>query len=188
MARKENALDLAKFIDKGVRVKLSGGREGSTWAASCQCMAHELFKPTCSVPCYRGSTATHFIFAVSSCWVWTVVEGVLKGYDQLLNLVLDETAEFLKGRRPQNFNHRICHSCFSCAHVILTRDTLTEVDNAQTTVSADSIVLNHVLDMYVLSSVLRSSKKFVKLCTIHQSNSPPHAACELGRVSTLACC
>ena len=28
MARKENALDLAKFIDKGVRVKLSGGREG----------------------------------------------------------------------------------------------------------------------------------------------------------------
>ena len=28
MARKENALDLAKFIDKGVRVKLAGGREG----------------------------------------------------------------------------------------------------------------------------------------------------------------
>lgn len=28
MSRKENALDLAKFIDKGVRVKLSGGREG----------------------------------------------------------------------------------------------------------------------------------------------------------------
>lgn len=29
MSRKENALDLAKFIDKGVRVKLSGGREGA---------------------------------------------------------------------------------------------------------------------------------------------------------------
>ena len=28
MSRKENALDLAKFVDKGVRVKLSGGREG----------------------------------------------------------------------------------------------------------------------------------------------------------------
>ena len=27
--RKENALDLAKFVDKGVRVKLSGGREGA---------------------------------------------------------------------------------------------------------------------------------------------------------------
>jgi len=29
MSRKENALDLAKFVDKGVRVKLSGGREGT---------------------------------------------------------------------------------------------------------------------------------------------------------------
>lgn len=53
MSRKENALDLAKFIDKGVRVKLSGGRE---------------------------------------------VEGLLKGYDQLLNLVLDETNEFVRDK------------------------------------------------------------------------------------------
>ncbi|EIE20851.1 U6 snRNA-associated Sm-like protein LSm7 [Coccomyxa subellipsoidea C-169] len=53
MSRKENALDLAKFIDKGVRVKLSGGRE---------------------------------------------VEGTLKGYDQLLNLVLDETVEYLRDK------------------------------------------------------------------------------------------
>jgi hypothetical protein len=30
MARKENALDLGKFIDKSVRVKLTGGREGMT--------------------------------------------------------------------------------------------------------------------------------------------------------------
>lgn len=57
MSRKENALDLAKFIDKGVRVKLSGGRE---------------------------------------------VEGLLKGYDQLLNLVLDETTEFLRGKGPSH--------------------------------------------------------------------------------------
>lgn len=34
MSRKENALDLAKFIDKGVRVKLSGGREGALLAAT----------------------------------------------------------------------------------------------------------------------------------------------------------
>ncbi|KAK9803430.1 hypothetical protein WJX72_012170 [[Myrmecia] bisecta] len=51
MSRKDNALDLAKFVDKGVRVKLSGGRE---------------------------------------------VQGVLKGYDQLLNLVMDETIEYLR--------------------------------------------------------------------------------------------
>ncbi|EFJ21617.1 hypothetical protein SELMODRAFT_415303 [Selaginella moellendorffii] len=49
--RKETVLDLAKFIDKGVCVKLSGGRQ---------------------------------------------VIGTLKGYDQLLNLVLDEAVEYLR--------------------------------------------------------------------------------------------
>ena len=28
---------------------------------------------------------------------WHAVEGVLKGYDQLLNLVLDETVEYARG-------------------------------------------------------------------------------------------
>jgi U6 snRNA-associated Sm-like protein LSm7 len=50
--RKESAIDLAKCIDKGVRVKLAGGRE---------------------------------------------VAGVLKGYDQLLNVVLDDAVEYLRG-------------------------------------------------------------------------------------------
>ncbi|KAJ0641667.1 putative sm-like protein Lsm7/SmG [Helianthus annuus] len=49
--RKETVLDLAKFVDKGVQVKLTGGRQ---------------------------------------------VAGTLKGYDQLLNLVLDEAMEFLR--------------------------------------------------------------------------------------------
>jgi U6 snRNA-associated Sm-like protein LSm7 len=51
MPPKETVLDLARFIDRGVRVKLSGGRE---------------------------------------------VTGTLKGYDQLLNLVLDEAIEHLR--------------------------------------------------------------------------------------------
>ncbi|XP_073389264.1 sm-like protein LSM7 isoform X3 [Physcomitrium patens] len=49
--RKETVLDLAKFVDRGVSVKLSGGRQ---------------------------------------------VTGILKGYDQLLNLVLDEATENLR--------------------------------------------------------------------------------------------
>ncbi|CAK9865660.1 unnamed protein product [Sphagnum compactum] len=49
--RKETVLDLSKFVDKGVSVKLTGGRE---------------------------------------------VTGTLKGYDQLLNLVLDEAVENLR--------------------------------------------------------------------------------------------
>jgi U6 snRNA-associated Sm-like protein LSm7 len=51
MPPKETVLDLARFIDAGVRVKLSGGRE---------------------------------------------VTGTLKGYDQLLNLVLDEAVEHVR--------------------------------------------------------------------------------------------
>ncbi|KAJ8434237.1 hypothetical protein Cgig2_031903 [Carnegiea gigantea] len=50
-SRKETVLDLAKFVDKGVQVKLTGGRQ---------------------------------------------VTGTLKGYDQLLNLVLDEAIEYLR--------------------------------------------------------------------------------------------
>ena len=53
MPPKETVLDLGRFIDKGVSVKLSGGRE---------------------------------------------VTGTLKGYDQLLNLVLDECVEYMRDR------------------------------------------------------------------------------------------
>ncbi|CAH8387654.1 unnamed protein product [Eruca vesicaria subsp. sativa] len=49
--RKETVLDLAKFVDKGVQVKLTGGRQ---------------------------------------------VTGTLKGYDQLLNLVLDGAVEAVR--------------------------------------------------------------------------------------------
>ncbi|KAK3943982.1 hypothetical protein QBC46DRAFT_253014 [Diplogelasinospora grovesii] len=49
--RKENILDLKKYMDKRINVKFNGGRE---------------------------------------------VTGTLKGYDALMNLVLDETQEFLR--------------------------------------------------------------------------------------------
>ncbi len=49
--KKESILDLAKFLEKAVRIKFAGGRE-------------------CS--------------------------GVLKGYDPLLNIVLDNTVEYLR--------------------------------------------------------------------------------------------
>jgi hypothetical protein len=34
MSKKESALDLAKFVDKGIRVKLAGGREGECRSAA----------------------------------------------------------------------------------------------------------------------------------------------------------
>ncbi|CAO1634641.1 unnamed protein product [Sympodiomycopsis kandeliae] len=55
--KKEVILDLAKFVDKKIRVKFQGGRE---------------------------------------------VQGVLKGYDQLMNLVLDEVEETLSSANDQD--------------------------------------------------------------------------------------
>ncbi|CAM9732537.1 unnamed protein product [Chrysoparadoxa australica] len=49
--KRENVLDLAKYLDRGVRVKFQGGRE---------------------------------------------IHGLLKGYDQLVNLVLDECVEYIR--------------------------------------------------------------------------------------------
>jgi len=73
--QKDSALNLAKFVDKKIVVKLSGGREG------------ELFG--------NGGIAVR-----KSCNIfvsWFTVVGVLKGYDQLLNIVLDEAIENMRG-------------------------------------------------------------------------------------------
>ncbi|EAL90761.1 small nuclear ribonucleoprotein (LSM7), putative [Aspergillus fumigatus A1163] len=51
--KKENILDLSKYMDKEVKVKFNGGRE---------------------------------------------VSGMLKGYDQLMNLVLDDVKESMRGK------------------------------------------------------------------------------------------
>ena len=87
-SRRENALDLAKFVDNGVRVKLSGGREGEGergggggGAVAIRCCRRDPRPPPSPPP--------------------PTVEGVLKGYDQLLNLVLDEAVEFLRGEREK---------------------------------------------------------------------------------------
>ena len=39
MSKKESALDLAKLMDKGVRVKLAGGREGERQAPASNACA-----------------------------------------------------------------------------------------------------------------------------------------------------
>lgn len=54
---KDAVVDLTKYLDQKVRVRLQGGRE---------------------------------------------VEGILRGFDKLDNLVLDETIEYLRGMLTQN--------------------------------------------------------------------------------------
>lgn len=70
--KREAILDLTKYVNERIRVKFAGGREG---ALSTSALSISL---NCTI------TAT----------------GVLKGFDQLLNLVLDDVEENLQTGTP----------------------------------------------------------------------------------------
>ena len=67
--KREAILDLSKYVDDRIRVKFTGGREGIVKTVFI------IFPKKISYP------------------VETPVTGILKGYDQLLNLVLDDVTE-----------------------------------------------------------------------------------------------
>ncbi|KAB5594436.1 U6 snRNA-associated-like-Sm protein LSm7 [Ceratobasidium theobromae] len=69
--RREAILDLSKYQDERIRVKFTGGRQGKF--RSFLCFMHTHIAP---------------------------VTGVLKGYDQLLNLVLDDVHEERQEPQP----------------------------------------------------------------------------------------
>ncbi|KAF4119879.1 U6 snRNA-associated Sm-like protein LSm7 [Geosmithia morbida] len=75
--KKENILDLSKYMDKQIAVKFNGGREG----AHIHSYIH---------------TFTHTSFATGSCANRSAVKGTLKGYDALTNLVLDDAQETVR--------------------------------------------------------------------------------------------
>jgi U6 snRNA-associated Sm-like protein LSm7 len=72
--KREAILDLSKYVNERIRVKFTGGREGMS-------MPQSKVSYTLSTYC-------------------CLVTGILKGYDQLLNLVLDEVQEELVGELP----------------------------------------------------------------------------------------
>ncbi|CAK7330841.1 unnamed protein product [Dovyalis caffra] len=82
--RKETVLDLAKFVDKGVQVKLTGGRQGH--------------KPCLKLYRVDGCGNKSVVVELITKFGLTMT-GTLKGYDQLLNLVLDEALEFIRAAR-----------------------------------------------------------------------------------------
>jgi U6 snRNA-associated Sm-like protein LSm7 len=72
--KKENILDLAKYLDKAIIVKFNGGREGK----------YEQPRQDQNKQTNAETNKT--------------VRGTLKGYDALMNLVLDEVEESLRGK------------------------------------------------------------------------------------------
>jgi U6 snRNA-associated Sm-like protein LSm7 len=73
--KKENILDLNKYMDKEVQVKFNGGREGGSF-------------PFLTIP--RLILSESIVDSL-------LVTGTLKGYDQLMNLVLDDVKESMRG-------------------------------------------------------------------------------------------
>ena len=80
---KGTVMDLAPLVDSHVRVKFSGGREGKCCMKGAVCVG--------CVPEYFGGK-------VLMAWASTV-SGILKGFDQLSNLVLDDCVEFIRGEQ-----------------------------------------------------------------------------------------
>jgi small nuclear ribonucleoprotein (snRNP)-like protein len=88
--KREAILDLSKYVNERIRVKFTGGREGTA-------------RLLCS---FRWRL---FVFRVAS---RRVVSGILKGYDQLLNLVLDEVEEQILGASLRLYaSRKTPHGC-----------------------------------------------------------------------------
>ncbi len=101
--KKENILDLTKYMDKEIRVKFSGGREGmfSSLRVDTISLCHHLsidqhvwmccpsFEDVASSMVYVGGS--------SNGGMAKTAVGILKGYDQLMNLVLDDVKEIMRG-------------------------------------------------------------------------------------------
>eukprot|EP00952_Eustigmatos_sp_NYUAD-ZCMA_P004659 20503-Eustigmatos_ZCMA.PRE.1 len=77
---KDAVLDLNKYLDKAVRVRFQGGREGGPCTFLAVKHPNEAGTPP-NVHCSSPNST---------------VEGILKGFDQLVNIVLDESKEFLR--------------------------------------------------------------------------------------------
>lgn len=98
--KKENILDLTKYMDKAITVKFTGGREGRCTLYFLPCTIRMingvLFAGLVRLGCSGGMPFLYpFIFWV--CTDTSSVVGTLKGYDQLMNLVLDDVKELLHG-------------------------------------------------------------------------------------------
>ena len=87
--KKENILDLAKYVNKQVNVKFNGGREGMFYGPAPSPVSEFACRPL------RDDEAD---------FRPKIVIGTLKGYDGLMNLVLDDVKETMRGEINLNFS------------------------------------------------------------------------------------
>ena len=92
--KKENILDLTKYMDKQISVKFNGGREGLSTIFHSKSKIDMEMHGGRKVPWTRVGAGR---FRDVGLTLWKTVVGTLKGYDQLMNLVLDDVQETLRG-------------------------------------------------------------------------------------------
>ena len=90
-SKKSNILDLNKYLDKEIRVKFSGGRERQHTPPH-----HLTASASVAVGCRKALRLSLQLMGCAGALCCCAVTGVLKGFDPLLNLVLDETKEWLR--------------------------------------------------------------------------------------------
>lgn len=88
-------LDLAKHADRLVHVKLAGGRQGERYPVVHMCRSVQ--SRLASIFLVRGANASLSVFFLVVRVLRSTVRGVLKGWDPLVNLVLDEAVEEMRG-------------------------------------------------------------------------------------------
>lgn len=93
--KKGSILDLNKYMDQAIRVKFSGGREGTKRSQADNQQHASAGRWRTHDPRVHASHDTSSLFPLFFS-LFLPVTGVLKGYDPLLNLVLDSTEEFLR--------------------------------------------------------------------------------------------
>lgn len=84
--KKESIIDLTRFMSKQIRVKMNGGREG---------MLVNSARTRVVLVTVRHADATD----VHVDWFALAVVGTLRGSDPLVNLVLEDTVEYLRDPR-----------------------------------------------------------------------------------------
>lgn len=104
--KKENILDLTKYMDKAITVKFTGGREGwctPSFSPASMCTLRMIygvpFSGVVRLGRSGGMQSYHLSFGCVLIPLFgnVTVVGTLKGYDQLMNLVLDDVKELLRG-------------------------------------------------------------------------------------------
>ncbi len=107
--KKESILNLDKYINKPIQVKFQGGREGACCAFTAtggQRVAAASRNVASAPNRPRGLACVLYSGLLFVCCWWVggiiatcswlaSVKGILKGYDLMVNLVLDETVETL---------------------------------------------------------------------------------------------